>query len=112
MTIDLNRPVDDLELTVRAMNCLKYEGIYTIKDLIKKSEHQLNKIPNMGKKTIKEIVEQLKINNLHLGMDFEVVKFTSVRLNFYTEEFTFSEENNLKLTFNESGKLISAEVLK
>ena len=37
MTIDLNRPVDDLELTVRAMNCLKYEGIYTIKDLIKKS---------------------------------------------------------------------------
>ena len=51
----LLRPVDDLELTVRSANCLKAENIYYIGDLIRRTEVELLKTPNLGKKSLTEI---------------------------------------------------------
>lgn len=53
----LLRPIDDLELTVRSANCLKAESIYYIGDLIQKTEVELLKTPNLGKKSLTEIKE-------------------------------------------------------
>lgn len=64
----LLRPVDDLELTVRSANCLKAENIYFIGDLIQKTEVELLKTPNLGKKSLTEIKEVLASNGLSLGM--------------------------------------------
>src|SRR5262249_11168585 len=55
----LLRPVDDLELTVRSANCLKAENIYYIGDLIQRSETELLKTPNLGRKSLNEIKEVL-----------------------------------------------------
>lgn len=65
------RPVDDLELTVRAANCLKAENVYYIGDLVQKHESDLLKTPNLGKKSLNEIKSVLKNNNLSLGMRLE-----------------------------------------
>ena len=51
----LLRPVDDLELTVRSANCLKAENIYYIGDLVQRTEVELLKTPNLGKKSLTEI---------------------------------------------------------
>lgn len=67
----LLRPVDDLELTVRSANCLKAEDIYYIGDLVQKSEGELLKTPNLGKKSLNEIKSILSKNNLSLGMTVE-----------------------------------------
>ncbi len=64
----LLRPVDDLELTVRSANCLKAENIYYIGDLVQRSEVELLKTPNLGKKSLNEIKEVLVTHNLSLGM--------------------------------------------
>ena len=64
----LLRPVDDLELTVRAANCLKAENIYYIGDLVQRSEHDLLKTPNLGKKSLLEIKSVLSQRGLSLGM--------------------------------------------
>lgn len=64
----LLRPVDELELTVRAANCLKAENIYYIGDLVQKEEVDLLKTPNLGKKSLNEIKEVLATHSLHLGM--------------------------------------------
>lgn len=64
----LLRPVEDLELTVRAANCLKAESINTIADLVQRSESDLLKTPNLGKKSLTEIKTVLATRNLHLGM--------------------------------------------
>lgn len=64
----LLRPVDDLELTVRSANCLKAENIYYIGDLVQRSETELLKTPNLGKKSLTEIKEVLASKNLELGM--------------------------------------------
>jgi DNA-directed RNA polymerase subunit alpha len=64
----LLRPVDDLELTVRAANCLKAENIYYIGDLVQRSEHDLLKTPNLGKKSLLEIKSVLAQRGLSLGM--------------------------------------------
>lgn len=64
----LLRPVDDLELTVRAANCLKAENIYYIGDLIQRSENDLLKTPNLGKKSLTEIKSVLTSRGLSLGM--------------------------------------------
>ncbi len=64
----LLRPVDDLELTVRAANCLKAENIYYIGDLVQRSEHDLLKTPNLGKKSLLEIKSVLSQRGLGLGM--------------------------------------------
>jgi len=67
----LLRPVDDLELTVRSANCLKAENIYYIGDLIQRSEVELLKTPNLGKKSLTEIKEVLATRGLSLGMKLE-----------------------------------------
>lgn len=67
----LLRPVDDLELTVRSANCLKAENINTIGDLVRRTEVELLKTPNLGKKSLNEIKEVLSSHNLELGMDIE-----------------------------------------
>ena len=67
----LLRPVDDLELTVRSANCLKAESIYYIGDLIQRSETELLKTPNLGRKSLNEIKEVLASKGLSLGMKLE-----------------------------------------
>ena len=64
----LLRPVDDLELTVRSANCLKAESIYYIGDLIQRTEVELLKTPNLGKKSLTEIKDVLAERGLSLGM--------------------------------------------
>ena len=67
----LLRPVDDLELTVRSANCLKAENIYYIGDLIQRTETELLKTPNLGRKSLNEIKEVLASHGLTLGMKLE-----------------------------------------
>ncbi len=67
----LRRPVDDLELTVRSANCLKAENIYYIGDLIRRTEVELLKTPNLGKKSLTEIKDVLASRGLSLGMRVE-----------------------------------------
>lgn len=64
-------PVDDLELTVRSANCLKAENINSIGDLVRRTEVELLKTPNLGKKSLNEIKEVLAARGLELGMDIE-----------------------------------------
>ena len=64
----LLRPVDDLELTVRSANCLKAESIYYIGDLIQRTETELLKTPNLGRKSLNEIKDVLASRGLSLGM--------------------------------------------
>ena len=69
--IELLRPVDDLELTVRSANCLKAENIFLIGDLIQRTEVELLKTPNLGKKSLTEIKDVLATRGLSLGMRLE-----------------------------------------
>lgn len=72
-TIDpiLMRPIDELELTVRSTNCLKAENIPYIGDLVQRTETELLKTPNLGKKSLTEIKDVLATHNLSLGMVVE-----------------------------------------
>jgi len=67
----LLRPVDELELTVRSANCLNAENIYYIGDLIQRTENELLKTPNLGRKSLNEIKEVLASRGLTLGMKLE-----------------------------------------
>ncbi|CAL4326551.1 DNA-directed RNA polymerase subunit alpha [Buchnera aphidicola] len=67
----LLRPVDDLELTVRSANCLKAESIHYIGDLVQRTEVELLKTPNLGKKSLTEIKDILASRSLSLGMRLE-----------------------------------------
>jgi len=67
----LLRPIEDLELTVRSTNCLKAENIYFVGDLIQRSENELLKTPNLGKKSLTEIKSVLASHGLSLGMRLE-----------------------------------------
>lgn len=67
----LLRPVDDLELTVRSANCLKAENIHYIGDLVQRSENELLKTPNLGRKSLNEIKEVLASRGLILGTRME-----------------------------------------
>ena len=66
---NLNRSVDELELSVRSYNCLKNADIRTIRDLVQKSEQEMLKTKNFGKKSLQEIKEVLAEMGLTLGMD-------------------------------------------
>jgi DNA-directed RNA polymerase subunit alpha len=84
----LNTPVDELELSVRSSNCLKNGNIRTIGELIAKSEDELSKVRNFGKKSLLEIKEKLKEWGLSLGMkDMSVIK-GSARIPAKKEEVT------------------------
>jgi DNA-directed RNA polymerase subunit alpha len=67
----LMRPVDELELTVRSANCLKAENIHYIGDLVQRTEVELLRTPNLGKKSLTEIKEVLESHGLSLGMRLE-----------------------------------------
>jgi DNA-directed RNA polymerase subunit alpha len=67
----LLRPIDDLELTVRSANCLKAESIHYVGDLVQRTEVELLKTPNLGKKSLSEIKEVLASHGLSLGMRLE-----------------------------------------
>jgi DNA-directed RNA polymerase subunit alpha len=67
----LMRPVDELELTVRSANCLKAENINYIGDLVQRTEVELLRTPNLGKKSLTEIKEVLESHGLSLGMRVE-----------------------------------------
>ncbi len=67
----LLRSVDDLELTVRSANCLKAENIFYIGDLVQKTEQELLKTPNLGKKSLTEIKDVLASRSLSLGIKLE-----------------------------------------
>ncbi|MEW6565901.1 MAG: DNA-directed RNA polymerase subunit alpha [Spirochaetota bacterium] len=82
----LNTPVEELELSVRSSNCLKNANIRTIGELTKKTEDDIAKTRNFGKKSLQEIKEKLKEWNLSLGMtDYSVLK-NSVKLTAEKEE--------------------------
>ncbi|MBA3660784.1 MAG: DNA-directed RNA polymerase subunit alpha [Gammaproteobacteria bacterium] len=66
-----HRPVDDLELTVRSANCLKAENIFFIGDLVQRTEADLLKTPNLGKKSLTEIKNVLAVHGLGLGTKIE-----------------------------------------
>ena len=66
---DLLRKVDELELSVRSANCLKNDNIIYIGDLVQKSEGEMLRTPNFGRKSLNEIKEVLSTMGLHLGMD-------------------------------------------
>ena len=72
-------PVDELELTVRAANCLKAEHIYRIADLVTKTESELLSTPNLGKVSLWEIKTALQKRSLSLGMDVPIQQLTSLR---------------------------------
>lgn len=67
----LLQSIDDLELTVRSANCLKAESIYYIGDLVQRTEVELLRTPNLGKKSLTEIKEVLAQRGLSLGMKLE-----------------------------------------
>lgn len=75
----LLRPVDELELTVRSANCLKAENIHYIGDLVQRTEVELLRTPNLGKKSLTEIKEVLESHGLALGMRLEGWPPTSLR---------------------------------
>lgn len=67
----LSKPIEELDLSVRARNCLDAENLATVGDLVRKSEGDLLKIKNFGKTSLKEIKKKLSDLNLSLGMDTE-----------------------------------------
>lgn len=66
----LNKEVDELELTIRTSNCLKAENIRYIGDLVQRTEAELLKTPNLGRKSLNEVKEVLASRGLRLGMNF------------------------------------------
>ena len=82
----LDKSVEELELSVRSYNCLKNANIRTIGDLTKKSEDEIAKTRNFGKKSLQEIKEKLKEWNLSLGMtDYSILK-TAIKVPEHKEE--------------------------
>ena len=65
------KKVDELELSVRSANCLKNDNIVYIGDLIQKTEAEMLRTPNFGRKSLNEIKEVLSGMGLHLGMEVE-----------------------------------------
>ncbi len=80
----LLRPVDDLELTVRSANCLKAENIYYIGDLVQRTEIELLKTPNLGKKSLTEIKDVLASRGLSLGCRLENWPPLSIKNSYYS----------------------------
>ena len=92
----LLRPVDDLELTVRSANCLKAESIYLIGDLIQRTEVELLKTPNLGKKSLTEIKDVLANRGLSLGMRLENWPHKSVEADRHTIiDMSYSNQQNI-----------------
>jgi hypothetical protein len=69
----LNHSVEELELSVRSSNCLRDAGIRTLGDLVRKSEAEMLKYRNFGRKSLQELVDILSDMGLHFGMDVEAI---------------------------------------
>ena len=67
ITKTLETPIEEIEFSVRAYNCLKRAGIHTIQDLVSKKEIELTKIRNLGKKSLKEVIDKVK----EIGLEFK-----------------------------------------
>ena len=67
MTKTLETPIEEVEFSVRAFNCLKRAGIHTIQDLVNKKEIEVTKIRNLGKKSLKEVLDKVA----DLGLEFK-----------------------------------------
>jgi DNA-directed RNA polymerase subunit alpha len=92
----LLQPVDDLELTVRSANCLKAENIYYIGDLVQRSESELLKTPNLGKKSLNEIKDVLAARGLSLGLkidNWEQIKLLELSNDKEEDEPVISSES-------------------
>ena len=63
----LETSIDDLDFSVRAYNCLKRAGILTLRDLVDKTENEMMKIRNLGKKSLKEVIDKVK----EMGLNFK-----------------------------------------
>ncbi len=72
----LDRSVEELELSVRSSNCLKAANLKTLGELVTKSESDMLKYRNFGRKSLKEIADILDGMGLHLGMDIEIAELT------------------------------------
>jgi DNA-directed RNA polymerase subunit alpha len=62
----LGRSIDEMELSVRSFNCLKRAGIHTVEDLTKKSEEDMLKVRNLGRKSLDEVIQKLQSYGLSL----------------------------------------------
>ncbi|RMG92070.1 MAG: DNA-directed RNA polymerase subunit alpha [Zetaproteobacteria bacterium] len=67
----LAQPIDHLDLSVRSMNCLKSDDIFRVGDLVQRTEQEMLRTPNFGRKSLMEIKEVLEKMGLHLGMKLE-----------------------------------------
>ena len=67
MTKTLETPIEEVEFSVRAYNCLKRAGIHTVQDLVNKREIEVTKIRNLGKKSLKEVIDKVA----DLGLEFK-----------------------------------------
>jgi DNA-directed RNA polymerase subunit alpha len=67
----LNKPVEELELSVRSANCLRANNIFTLGDLVHKTESEMLKYRNFGRKSLAELIEILKVMNLSFGMKID-----------------------------------------
>ena len=67
MTKTLETPIEEVEFSVRAYNCLKRAGIHTVQDLVNKKEVEVTKIRNLGKKSLKEVIDKVA----ELGLTFK-----------------------------------------
>ena len=66
ITKTLETPIEEIEFSVRAYNCLKRAGIHTVQDLINKKEFEVTKIRNLGKKSLKEVLDKVE----EMGLKF------------------------------------------
>ena len=62
----LETPIEDLEFSVRSYNCLKRAGIHTVADILNRTEHDMMKVRNLGKKSLEEVIQ--KLEELGLGL--------------------------------------------
>ena len=63
----LEMTIEELDLSVRSFNCLKRAGINTVEDLISKSEDDMMKVRNLGRKSLEEVINKLAMMGLHLA---------------------------------------------
>ena len=66
----LETPIEDLEFSVRSYNCLKRAGIHTVGDIVSKTEHDMMKVRNLGKKSLEEVINKVK----SLGLQFKTIE--------------------------------------
>ena len=99
MTKTLETPIEEVEFSVRAYNCLKRAGIHTVQDLVNKKEIEVTKIRNLGKKSLKEVLDKIKDLCNEKGIKLVLIKAPSIFPHWYDEWESqiqdYANENNL-----------------